>query len=170
MESGTGNSPCGTFGKYREKWEDRPIKLYNRFGKFLLTIPFKAVTRVQIPLGTPGEIRSPLALTSPGVFVLPTMSVLSSPAGRFRKREENECSIWRSRKICENSVSLCPSKDDLKLIVGPYAIKRGAVTRVCCADRWRRRAVRSIVGAREKRLLPSRGGHGCLASQIVTLR
>src|SRR5467141_2863 len=53
MELGTGISPCGTIGNYRKKWEDRPIKLYNRFAKFLLTIPFKAVTRVQIPLGTP---------------------------------------------------------------------------------------------------------------------
>jgi hypothetical protein len=58
MELGTGICPCGTIGKYSKKWEDRPIKLYDRFAKFLLTIPFKAVSRVQIPLGTPGPLRA----------------------------------------------------------------------------------------------------------------
>jgi hypothetical protein len=53
MELGNGISPCGTTEKYRKNWEDRPIKLYNRFAKFLLTIPFETVTLVQISLGTP---------------------------------------------------------------------------------------------------------------------
>ena len=67
MELGTGISPCGTIGNYRKKWEDRPIKLYNRFAKLLLTIPFKAVTRVQIPLGTPPSLASLLRFEIKGV-------------------------------------------------------------------------------------------------------
>jgi hypothetical protein len=70
MESGTGISPCGTIGNYRKKWEDRPIKLYNRFAKFLLTIPFKAVTRVQIPLGTPTECRIKIGSPQDRVLIL----------------------------------------------------------------------------------------------------
>jgi hypothetical protein len=51
-------------GKYGKTAQ---LNVNTRFAKFLLTIPFKAVTRVQIPLGTPPSLASLLRFEIKGV-------------------------------------------------------------------------------------------------------